>query len=195
MASRPGWPAIGTARRCCRRSAASSGSRTSAARAWSGSSSARDPGRSPGCASGSPPPRAWRTASSIPLVGVSTAEALIAASGLERVVLLLPAGPSERLAIRAGLPPTRLAAGDEPDLADGESLVAVDLDGRAPTEALERGETACAGLGPALLRIGAARLSEIGDAAELDTLVPEYVTLPRGVAASAGTVEWSRDPR
>lgn len=131
----------------------------------------------------------------IPLVGVSSAEALIAASGLERVVLLLPAGPSERLAIRAGLPPTRLAAGSDPDLAEGESLVAVDLDGRAPADALERGETARAAFGPALLRMGAERLTEIGDASELDALVPDYVTLPRGVTATDGTVEWSRDPR
>jgi len=30
---------------------------------------------------------------------------------------------------------------------------------------------------------------------DLARLVPEYVTLPRGVAASGGEVAWSRDPR
>lgn len=131
----------------------------------------------------------------IPLVGVSSAEALIAASGLERVVLLLPAGPSERLAVRSGLAPVRLASGTEPELAAGETLVAVDLDDRAPADALARGEAAREAFGPALLRLGAARLAADPGASELDTLVPDYVTLPRGVRAIDGTVEWSRDPR
>ncbi len=162
----------------------------------------------------------------IPLVGVSTAEALIeaveaadaavaAAEGLGVVVpatvLLLPAGPRDRLVVRAGSAPVPLPAGDEPDLAPGERLVAVDLAGRAPDEALARGEPARAGLGQALLRAGAAKLAEItsrgatasgtragpanAPASELETLVPDYVTLPRGVRATGGAVEWSRDPR
>ena len=75
----------------------------------------------------------------IPLVGVSTAEALLEAFGLPRArragaptVLLLPAGPSDRLVVRAGPAPVPLPAGEEPDLAPGERLVAVDLEGRAP---------------------------------------------------------------
>jgi tRNA N6-adenosine threonylcarbamoyltransferase len=166
----------------------------------------------------------------IPLVGASTAEALIeaveaaeaavaAAEGVESPaapnVLLLPAGPRDRLVVRAGSAPVPLPAGEEPDLAPGERLVAVDLEGRAPDEALARGETARAGLGQALLRAGTAKLAAIaaatgagatgagapGDApadgprSELETLVPDYVTLPRGVRATGGTVEWSRDPR
>jgi len=140
----------------------------------------------------------------IPLVGVSTAEALIeafeAAEGADtRTVLLLPAGRSDRIVVRAGTPPVSLSAGEEPDLAPGERLVAVDLGGRAPDDAVARGETARAGLGQALLRAGAARLAQItadGPAtSELETLVPDYVTLPRGVRATTGTVEWSRDPR
>ncbi len=167
----------------------------------------------------------------IPLVGVSTAEALIeaveaadaavaVAEGLEGdvapIVLLLPAGPRDRLVVRAGSAPVPLPAGEEPDLAPGERLVAVDLAGRAPEDALARGETARAGLGQALLRAGAAKLAAIAAAAgtasgtrgdtpavgasdgprsELETLVPDYVTLPRGVRATGGAVEWSRDPR
>ena len=138
----------------------------------------------------------------IPLVGVSTGEALIEAfeeaEGRDApTVLLLPAGPNDRLVVRAGTRPVPLPAGEEPDLAPGERLVAVDLDGRAPEEAGARGETARAGLGQALLRAGAARLAPAAGTpvSELETLVPDYVTLPRGVRATGGAVEWSRDPR
>jgi tRNA threonylcarbamoyl adenosine modification protein YeaZ len=139
----------------------------------------------------------------IPLVGVSTAEALIeayeAAEGRDApTVLLLPAGPSDRIVVRAGTRPVPLPAGEEPDLAPGERLVAVDLEGRAGEDAVARGETARAGLGHALLRAGAAKLQTLAapaPASELETLVPDYVTLPRGVRATSGTVEWSRDPR
>jgi hypothetical protein len=81
----------------------------------------------------------------------------------------------------------------EPDLAAGEWLVAVDLEGRASADAIARGERARHGLGRALIRMGADRLRAGGD--DLATLVPEYVTLPRGVAAQVGEVAWSRDPR
>ena len=94
-------------------------------------------------------------------------------------------------------------AAQEPDLHDGEVLVAVDLAGRAPDDAVARGETARAALGPALVRAGAARLrastAGVPDAAArteaLATLVPEYVTLPRGAQPASGTVTWSRDHR
>jgi tRNA threonylcarbamoyl adenosine modification protein YeaZ len=135
----------------------------------------------------------------IPLVGVSTADALMSASGLDTPVLLMPAGPSDRVLIRSDVAPRLLPGGTEPDLADGETLVAVDLDGRAPDDALERGEAARDGLGQALLRLGAPRLADAVKSAahlgELDTLVPEYVTLPRGAVQGGGEVSWSRDPR
>lgn len=130
----------------------------------------------------------------IPLAGVSTAEALLAASGVDRPVLLLPAGPSDRLVVRQGERPVPLPAGQEPDIRDGETLVALDLEDRAPADALARGEVAHAGLGRELLRLGAARLHTAGQN-ELETLVPDYVTLPRGVRAADGTVAWSRDHR
>lgn len=133
----------------------------------------------------------------IPLVGVSTAEALLTAvDGHEGrpLVLLLPAGSSDRVMVRPDQAPLLLAGGREPDLAADELLVAVDLDGRAPADALARGEQARDGLGQALLWLGAARLRAAADG-ELATLVPEYVTLPRGAQPAQGSVEWSRDPR
>ena len=130
----------------------------------------------------------------IPLVGVSTGEALLAASGVSRPVLLLPAGPNDRLLVRAGQRPVPLPAGQEPTIEDGETLVALDLEERAPSDAIERGEDARQRLGYELIRLGAERLR--ADAPpELETLVPDYVTLPRGVRAADGTVEWSRDHR
>jgi tRNA threonylcarbamoyladenosine biosynthesis protein TsaB len=129
----------------------------------------------------------------VPIVGVSTADALLAGSSPD-AVLLLPAGPSDRLLVRRGVPARLVRAGEDPDLPADVSLIALDLAGRAPEDALERGETARAGLGAALLALGAARLAA-GDVDDLAGLVPEYVTLPRGVRAESGEVSWSRDPR
>lgn len=134
-----------------------------------------------------------------PIVGISTGEALLAAAASvagrppDELVLLLPAGPSDRVVVRTGRPPQLLPGGDEPDVADGETLVAVDLAGRASAEAIARGDEARRGLARALVRLGADRLSEGGD--DLAALVPEYVTLPRGVRAAGGEVAWSRDHR
>ncbi len=137
----------------------------------------------------------------IPLVGISTGAALLAASGLPNAVLLLPAGPSDRLLIRPDVPAVLLPGGTEPDLAPDEVLVAVDLDGRAPADAVARGEAAREGLGAALLAAGAgpirdARAATAAERTEtLSTLVPDYVTLPRGARPASGTIAWSRDPR
>jgi tRNA threonylcarbamoyladenosine biosynthesis protein TsaB len=132
----------------------------------------------------------------LPIVGVSTAEGLLAGlpEGDGEPVLLLPAGPADRILVQRGGRPELLPGGREPDLAPGERLVAVDLDGRAAVDALEQGERARAGLGPALIRMGAERLRS-GAADDLAELVPEYVTLPRGVTSQAGEVAWSRDHR
>jgi tRNA threonylcarbamoyl adenosine modification protein YeaZ len=136
-----------------------------------------------------------------PLVGVATSDALIESAALtegiaaSRVVLLLPAGPSDRVVARTGVPARLVAGGGDIDeLRPDDVLVAVDLDDRAPRDAVERGVRARDGLGIQLLRLGAARLAGKG-ADDLATLVPEYVTLPRGVAASVGEVTWSPDPR
>lgn len=132
----------------------------------------------------------------LPIVGISTAEALLAGvpDGEGEPVLLLPAGPADRILVRSGSSPELLPGGREPELAPGERLVAVDLDGRAPADAIECGEQARNGLGSALIRLGAGRLSD-GVVDDLAGLVPEYVTLPRGVTSQAGEVAWSRDPR
>ncbi len=136
----------------------------------------------------------------LPIVGISTAEALLASSpdgdsdGDGRPVLLLPAGPSDRILVRRGGRPKLLAGGDEPALAADEHLIAVDLAGRAPEDAIELGEAARGRLGAALLSLGAARL-RVDDVDDLAGLVPEYVTLPRGITSQAGEVAWSRDPR
>jgi tRNA threonylcarbamoyladenosine biosynthesis protein TsaB len=136
----------------------------------------------------------------LPLVGISTAQALLAAAmgdpllGDRVPVLLQPAGPADRILVRPGAAPILLPAGTEPELTPGEALVAIDLDGRAPDDALERGAVARAGMAAALVRLGAARLAA-GDVDDLAGLVPEYVTLPRGVRAEVGEVAWSHDRR
>ena len=135
-----------------------------------------------------------------PLVGVATSRALIesaaAAEGVpaHRILLVLPAGPSDRIVVRAGSPARLLPGGHEPEAGSEDVVVAVDLDGRAPADAVARGERAREGLGLQLLRLGADRIRS-GAADELATLVPEYVTLPRGVVAATGEVSWSHDPR
>ena len=128
--------------------------------------------------------KALAYARSIPIVGIPTGEALLAAAGGGALVLLQPAGPSDRVLTRAGAPSRIVPGGDEPELALGERVVAVDLDGRAPDEAVAAGVAAVDGLAAALLRAGAARFGA-GDPDDLATLVPEYVTLPRGVPAAA----------
>ena len=129
--------------------------------------------------------KALAYARGIPIVGIATGEALLAAAGGGALVLLQPAGASDRVLTRAGEPPRIVAGGEEPELALGETVVAVDLDGRAPDEPVAAGVAAVDGLAAALLQAGAARLAA-GDPDDLATLVPEYVTLPRGVRAGAG---------
>ncbi len=129
----------------------------------------------------------------VPIVGIPTSSALLAAATEDPdAALLLPAGPRERVLVRAGVAGL-LAHGTEPDLPVGATLVAVDLPDRAPAAAIALGDHARAGLAAALVRLAAGRLRS-GEADDLAGLVPEYVTLPRGVTATAGAVEWSRGP-
>ncbi|MGA2512488.1 MAG: tRNA (adenosine(37)-N6)-threonylcarbamoyltransferase complex dimerization subunit type 1 TsaB [Candidatus Limnocylindrales bacterium] len=134
----------------------------------------------------------------IPIAGVATSEALLEAAGLAgsfeagQAVLLLPAGPSDRVTVAHG--EARLVrGGEEPEAAPGSVWVAVDLPGRAPEEALALGALAEAGLAVALVRLGVVRLASGGD--DVARLVPEYVTLPRGVPSAKGEVRWSHDQR
>jgi tRNA threonylcarbamoyl adenosine modification protein YeaZ len=143
--------------------------------------------------------KALAHATGLPIAGVGTGDALMRGAvagspGPGRVVLMLPAGPHDRVIIRDGEPAGLLPGGIEPALGPADVLVAVDLAGRAPDDAVARGEVALDGLAVALLELGAARLvAGNGDDAEL--LVPEYVTLPRGVHAAGGEIEWSHGPR
>jgi tRNA threonylcarbamoyladenosine biosynthesis protein TsaB len=124
----------------------------------------------------------------LPIAGVVTGSALLAAAGdraVDPVVLLQPAGPSDRVVSRAGERPVILPGGTDPELRPGERLVAVDLAGRAPEQAVELGDAAHDGLAAAMLAAGAARLAA-GEADDLARLVPEYVTLPRGIRDAPG---------
>ena len=127
----------------------------------------------------------------LPIAGVPTGAALLSAAAAAAAaggiaedgtafVLLQPAGLSDRVLSRTGVAPRILAGGMDPELGPGERLVAVDLDGRAPAEASALGAAAHDGLAGALLAAGAARFAA-GDPDDLAGLVPEYVTLPRGV--------------
>lgn len=129
----------------------------------------------------------------IPIAGVATSEALLEAAAVgdgKRAVLLLPAGPSDRVFVADGVA-TLVKGGEEPRVEAGSLLVAVDLPDRAPADALVRGVQAEAGLSTALLELGARKLATGGD--DVALLVPEYVTLPRGVPVVKGEVRWSRD--
>ena len=132
----------------------------------------------------------------LPIAGVATSAGLLAAAAASATAatgrtpasrgsfaLLQPAGLSDRILSRPGVAPVILPGGTDPELGPGERLVAVDLDGRAPAEASALGAQACAGLVGALLAVGAARFAA-GDPDDLAELVPEYVTLPRGVRAA-----------
>ena len=150
----------------------------------------------------------------MPIVGISTAAALLDAAGRDAaaealvdpggrgatagrratpLALLLPAGPTDRMLVVGG-EAHLLPAGEEPDPQLAERLVAVDLGGRAPAPAIARGDQATVGLGAALLRLGGDRLAR-GDVDDLARLVPQYVTPPRGVLRERGEVAWSRGPR
>jgi len=134
----------------------------------------------------------------VPIAGVSTAEALLAADGRATRVWL-PAGPNDRVVVRAGAAP-RLVTGavTEGTAADAEGSdagpeIAVDLDGRGAAEASAAGARALDGLAAALLRLGLTKLAAGGD--DPERLVPEYVTLPRGVTGQLDLEEgvaWSR---
>lgn len=140
--------------------------------------------------------RGLARAAGAPIVGVPTGGALEAAAraagsvpDAAAVAVLLPAGPAGRYLVRGGA--ARLAPPweDGEDPAPGAALVAVDLAGRADPAAVSRGDAALDDLAPALLALGCARLRAGAD--DGSAVGPEYVTLPRGVAAVAGEVAWS----
>ena len=136
-----------------------------------------------------------------PIVGISSAEALLAAiEGAS--ALWLPSGARDRVLVAPGAEPqvVRGDAAEPPRAANGRRELAVDLDGRAPDADLALGREAVAGLAASLLRLGAARLAR-GDADDPERLVPRYASPPRGLppvlpgVQEEGGVAWSRDPR
>jgi tRNA threonylcarbamoyladenosine biosynthesis protein TsaB len=140
--------------------------------------------------------RGLARAAGVPIVGIATGATLeagartaVPVTGGTAVAVLLPAGPTGRYLVREGA--ARLAPpweeGEDP--APGAVVVAVDLAGRAEPAAVARGALALDALAPALLALGCARLRDGAD--DGAALAPEYVTLPRGVAAAAGEVAWS----
>ena len=127
----------------------------------------------------------------LPVVGVPTSEALLAGvAGAKR--LWLPSGPRAQLRIDLGEAPQVVHGDDE----GRDEDLAVDLAGRAPRAAAERGRQAVKGLPESLLRIGAARLAA-GGSDDPERLVPAYAVAPRGAPTMEpeGAVAWSRDPR
>ena len=106
----------------------------------------------------------------LPVVGVPTGEALLAAAAARRGRRgrgPAPAGrpPSDRVLTRPATPSRILPGGAEPELGPGERLVAVDLDGR---EAADGGRPRRRGRATAwpgaLLAAGRRRRARAGDA-------------------------------
>ncbi len=202
-ARRAGRPATATARRCCRRS---SGLLERARAARARDLPAIVVGTGPGRlhrASGraSRRPRAWPTAWACPIVGVSTARRAPGRRARPRasadaVSCCCPpgrrTGSSCATATAAGPAAGRPGPGPR---AGATSLVAVDLDGRAPADALERGERRPRRPGRALLR------ARGGPPRRRRRRRPRRGSCPntsRCRAASrppSGEVAWSRDPR
>lgn len=155
----------------------------------------------------------------IPLLGIPTVEALARAAtrhgpaagggkgaegSVEALQMVLAAGARDHYLARvddpAGAarlrgPVQLLAPGARLSEAVGR-LPVVSLEASSTSlgrEAAARGEAALDGLAEALLALGGERLST-GERSAPPSLVPEYVALPRGIAATAGE-KWSPDLR
>lgn len=130
-----------------------------------------------------------------PVVGIPSGDALLA--GIDGpATLWLPSGPRDRVAVAQGVDPVVITADREAPAGWPQAAVAVDLEGRAPDDALEAGRRAIGGLPASLLRLGAARLAA-GESDDAEQLVPRYASAPRGALGTQGDggVAWSRDPR
>ena len=147
----------------------------------------------------------------VPIVGVSTTQAMAVAAheeegGRATFAVTLPAGASDRYVHRVTVDtegnvaegaPQLVVPGHAFDEATADALiVAVDL---ADAEDISdddgaRGESALRGLARALTRLGTAALRE-GQGDHVARLVPAYVALPRGIAKAAADMTWSPDLR
>ena len=183
-----GRPAIATARSCSPAIEALLGEqRRRAGRDLGGIVVGTGPGAFTGLRVGLATAKGLAHALGLPIVGVPTGEALLARPRSRRrpatrlLVLLQPAGPSDRVADAAGEAPRILPGGDEPELRTGRAArrgrprrpgagEAVRSAARRPRD----------GLGGALLARGR-RAAGGRRRRRPRPLVPEYVTLPRGV--------------
>jgi tRNA threonylcarbamoyladenosine biosynthesis protein TsaB len=139
----------------------------------------------------------------VPLVGISTAQALALAAADGEVTVVLPAGANDRYLMRLRVHGNHVAELAQPalvtsiDAPNSESgpLVAVDLvSPEVSPAAVEVGRRAVAGLAGALAKLGARALAA-GRRDDVAGLVPAYVALPRGIAEAVASVEWSPDLR
>jgi tRNA threonylcarbamoyladenosine biosynthesis protein TsaB len=135
----------------------------------------------------------------VPIVGVSSTLAMAAAAAHDdgEIVVTLPAGASDRyvhaIKVSNGHPAEKGTPELVADAKIGNDDVAVDLD-QAPASAVQRGESAVAGVAGALARLGSERLAS-GTSDDVAQIVPAYFALPRGIAKAAAEMEWSPDLR
>jgi tRNA threonylcarbamoyladenosine biosynthesis protein TsaB len=141
----------------------------------------------------------------LPVVGLPTMELLARAGADRHVAVVLPAGVGDRYVARYSvadgvvtelLAPTLTPAAQVSGLVGTQDgLVAVDLEvPEVSAEALELGRRAQVGLA-GVMAAEAARRLVAGESADLASLVPHYVALPRGVPAPLEEAAWSPDLR
>jgi tRNA threonylcarbamoyladenosine biosynthesis protein TsaB len=143
----------------------------------------------------------------VPLVGVSTTQALALATDMphRELVVALPAGAHDRYVTHVKvsgnhtdeMQPPALTVSLAPEVAAAESmpLIAVDLaEPEVPESAVVLGRRAVRGLPAALATLAAAAFAA-GHRDDVAQLVPAYVALPRGITETAASMEWSPDLR
>jgi tRNA threonylcarbamoyl adenosine modification protein YeaZ len=137
---------------------------------------------------------AWCLA--IPIVGISTTDALARALDTPGSAIVLPAGAHDVFLAAPGDAPRLVPLDGLQGALNGHAPVAIDVDpARLPgVVTSSMGERALNDLPAALLAMLDERLAggHFDDAA---TLVPGYVALPRGIAVATGEVAWSPDLR
>ena len=148
----------------------------------------------------------------VPVVGVSTTQALALAANSEEggratFAVTLPAGAKDRYVHRVTVDghervdehgaPQLVVPGPSFEEATKDALVvAVDLDDAEDIsdEDEARGELALQGLARAIATLGTAAL-RAGRVDDVERIVPAYVALPRGIAKAAAEMTWSPDLR
>lgn len=149
----------------------------------------------------------------VPLVGVSTVDALRHAAGVgagipvEQIAVVLPAGARDHYVALPGRAPVLVPPDRSLDAAvAGYAVVAPDVAvgrlattaGAAPGDDAHPGDAlthaAQLGLASALLVLADARLAA-APPDDVATLVPSYVALPRGITTPTEGMTWSPDPR